>query len=142
MAQVVAQSVLALPWMWIIALACIPIVLAVFSRSSYGVMGSSLLSVLSFVLLLPQAEDSSNNALALLTYSGALLIAIGGYGEKRREMKAEAQQREIEQLRKEVMMFLEALDRRAQLVDKLSVGSPAIPMHQSGTTNPEARATV
>ncbi len=123
-AQALAQSALALPFPVLLGAACIPIVAAAFCRSGTGIVAAGVFTASA---LLSLAHDAG---VAILAYSGAVLASLYAHGEAHRRRATAHAQEEIALLRRENQAFLDALDRRAQLMDKASASAP-------GRTKPE-----
>jgi hypothetical protein len=114
------QSALMLPWPASIVILSIPLLLATISRSTVSIVATALLSVLAGAALALNVEADSSAALALAIYAGAVLAALHGHDEARREREIAAASSELAQLRTEMLTFLDALDRRARAVDKFT----------------------
>jgi hypothetical protein len=120
LAQVLPRTLSSLPIPIVLGILAAPVVLAGFSRSGVGTIGAGILTLLTFVLLAQAQGQASGYGLPLLAYSGALLVAMNGFEAANRRRNLDAQNQEIERLRNETRTFLDALDRRAQIVDMLA----------------------
>lgn len=122
-----------LPAPALLGMLCVPVILAAFSRSRLGIAGAAILTLLTIALLPQASRDGTAHGLALLAYAGALLMAMIGYEAARRRRHLCEQAQEMERLRKEMRAFLEALDRRAQAVDRAAaIQSGPIPSGEGG----------
>lgn len=120
--QVFVQLLSDLPWSVSLAIVFVPAILALFSGSKTHVLGALLLSAATLVLLVHSYSGNADTGCAILAYCGALVLALNGYAEKRKAREAELRDSVLERMREESRLFLDALDRRAQLVDQAKIG--------------------
>lgn len=120
LAQVVPRTLSSIPLYILLCITALPILLASFSRSPPAMIGAAILTLLTLVLTTQATGQDSGYGLSLLAYSGALLTALNGFETASRRRDLAAQKQEVERLRQETQVFLDALDRRAQIVDLIA----------------------
>ncbi len=134
LAQILPRTLSTLPVPILLGILAVPVVIAGFSRSGLGMIGAGILTLLTFVLLAQAQGQDSGYGLPLLAYSGALLVAMNGFEAANRRRNLEAQNQEIERLRNETRTFLDALDRRAQVVDMMAAKGAEMKVDGEGTS--------
>ncbi|QRM35982.1 hypothetical protein [Microvirga sp. VF16] len=132
LAQVLPRTLSSLPIPVLLGILAAPVVLAGLSRSGVGTIGAGILTLLTFVLL--AQGEASGYGLPLLAYSGALLVAMNGFEAANRRRNLDAQNQEIERLRNETRTFLDALDRRAQIVDMMAANGAEMKVAGEGNS--------
>lgn len=110
-----AAALAALSWPVLLAIAAVPVALAVVLASPWAVVGTVLLAALS---VLAFAAEGGEPLVAAAIWVAAALVALRGAAERRAIRRNEVLGEELEALRVEMQVFLTALDQRARAVDE------------------------
>jgi hypothetical protein len=132
--QALPEVLFTLPMPVLLGILALPLFVATFSRSGLGIAGTGILTVATLVLLARETGQGDGSGLALLVYAGALIVALNGFEATDRRRNLAAQIEEIEQLRKDMRAFLDALDRRAQIVDMVAAKGAEMKVTGEGTS--------
>ncbi len=137
--QAIGRSLMELPWPVGIGILFVPALIAAFSRSRMHTIGAALLSLTTFVVLVQHSNGQNEIGPAMLAYCGALILAIAGYAEMSRVRSTDTVYGLIERMHNENRFFLEALDRRAQMIDRATVPQSGPRTHKSDNAESEPR---
>lgn len=118
--QETVQATLSLPAAVIIGIACAPLCLAVLSRNIASVSVAASMSILSYVALIQGSHSGSDAVFTVAIYMTALFAGFLGHGEARHAQRIASASQEIERLRLEMQVFLEAVDRRTLAMDQFT----------------------
>ncbi len=139
--QALPGMLFTLPMPVLLGILALPLFVATFSRSGLGIAGTGILTVATLVLLARETGPGDGSGLALLAYAGALIVALNGFEATDRRRNLAAQIEEIEQFQKDTRAFLDALDRRAHIVDGNAIKGAEMTVSGEGTGDDARPAT-
>jgi Flp pilus assembly protein TadB len=128
--QHLGDTLVALPWWAALAVLLIPSALAIVTGRVWVIAATVLLDAASIALLPPSIGTS---AAVVSLYTLSLVVALIGFRERQQSRwQADVDER-LEQVAKQMMVFLEALDRRTQEIERMRGASlasraPATPL--------------
>ncbi|WP_230532357.1 DUF494 domain-containing protein [Microvirga roseola] len=136
-----AQFLITAPWPLMVALFGLPPALAALSRSRLHTFAAAIMSLLSLVLMAQASTGNQDYSLAMIAYCGAVLVALGSYLEAQRARDTLSQRQEQDRLREEIRAFLNALDQRTLVIDRLAANDSSPPAQNAGHGQPETRTS-
>jgi len=115
--QALGRAFDALPDPALVALALLPALLSLFTRSAFAI-ASSVLMTLAGVALLRLAEAPVGDYFGGSALLGALLAAFYGWHDRARRAETAALRSGLQSMRDQITVFCQALDQRSQIVDE------------------------
>ena len=108
----------ALPWQAGLAVALLPTLAALVSRSLFAIVATALLNMAGIVALTRTPSSDALLVAAAGAFLGAVILAAYGFHSRRHDAQFEAVMDEIDDVRRKMQLFCEALDERGRLVDE------------------------
>ena len=113
-----AEHLRAAPPAVLIGALCLPALIALLSRDRWCFAATMLLNGVAVFGLLGWLAANVMMLVSLLTLVAALIVALSGFRARRHNQQVSEIAARVDHLDRQVKAFLEALDRRAHLVDE------------------------
>ncbi len=108
----------ALPWQAGLAVALLPTLTALFSRNPFAIFATALLNIAGIVALARAPLTDPVLVAAVGAFLGAMILAAYGFHSRRRDAQFKAVMDEIDDVRRRMQVFCDAMDERGRLVDE------------------------
>jgi hypothetical protein len=121
---------LLLPWPIVVAALFTPTLIAIGSRSAYGVFCAALLDCMVIAALIAANGENggyvaTGRGVAAALWPLSIVAAAYAFHDRRRATHLAVIEDRLVQLREEMASYLAALDQRAQLIDEVALMDPS-----------------